>query len=224
MFDNSEVSDVQVIKPGLKKSGIRFVAMKKDSKDRSVTFFFEDATKAILNHREFAPNRTISGKTLSDEEYTKNIKLSVSRIAHISRAYLSEQEFLAIKVTNPNSLVEADVQNNWDTYIRMTAMALQVQPTGIPNKAVGVLADLKVVYKETKSKWYSSLPAVPPFISTPNHPKEFSINPQYDKFEIPTIKPDTENKPKATEGFSGASTTGFTDQPLAKPAEHESGF
>ena len=223
MFDNSKVSDVSIIKPALRVENCELYLIKRDqdpaSKSyRSVSFHFRHkVTKAELTHREFAPSKTINGKVLTKEEIEKNVSLIHSRIAHITRAFLDEATFLKIKVVG-------DVNNLdklWDDYIVMTGQALGASPAGVA-KAAGVDCALKVIYKNVKGKFYASLPAVPPFISTANHPKEFTINPQYDKFEMEKITPDTElpngegfktsDAPAPTADFGGG-FGGATDHP-----------
>lgn len=222
MFDNSKVSDVQVMKPELKKEGCFLVKMSRDkdpqSKSyRSVTFEFVDKNGAVLNHREFAPNRVIGGNTLSDDDFKKNINLAHSRIAHISRAFLPEDVFLAIKVEGTLATIDA----SWDNYIVATAKALGVTGDGVPTVAKGVPCALKVVlqYQKSTNKYFSSLPKVPPFISTANHPKEFSVNPQYDIFEAPSVRPDKEVSPS---GDFGAPSMPASTAPA--DTGHASGF
>lgn len=216
MFDNSKVSDVQVMKPELRKENCKFVKISRDkdtaSKSyRSVSFDFVASNKTILSHREFAPSRIINGTTLDDDNFKKNISLAHSRVAHISRAFLSEAEFLAIKV----DVDLANIDKGWDEYIMLTAKALGVNAEGVPTKAINQPCALKVVLQHQKSsnKYFSSLPKVPPFISTANHPKEFSINPQYDVFERQQVRPDTELAPK---------NNGFAEQ--GKPQQDLGGF
>lgn len=237
MFDNSKVSDIQVMTPELRKENCEFVKISRDkdpqSKSyRAVTFEFVDSKGAVLNHREFAPNRTINGTLLNDDDFKKNINLAHSRVAHISRAFLSEEDFLAIKVGGDLASIDA----SWDQYIILTAKALGVDANGVPTKAKGVKCALKVVLQHQKStgKNFSSLPKVPPFISTANHPKEFSINPQYDVFEAQKVTPDLEKSANqqqaAGSGFGASAQTqqpsqqqgfGGTEQPKT---QHESGF
>lgn len=220
MFDNSKVSDIQVMSPELTKENCEFVKISRDkdpaSKSyRAVTFEFVDSKGAVLNHREFAPNRVINGTVLTDDEFKKNINLAHSRVAHISRAFLSEAEFLAIKVEGDLSTIDA----SWDNYIILTARALGVNVEGVPAKAKGVKCSLKVVLQHQKStnKYFSSLPKVPPFISTTNHPKVFSINPQYDIFEVPKVTPDLE-KTNQSQG-SGFGNGPATNTPQQQPAQ-----
>jgi|SRR6185369_2185637 len=211
MFDNSKVSDISIIKPAERVEECELVSMKRDkdpqSKSfRSVTFtFIQTTTGAQLAHREFAPNRVIAGKTLNDEEFKKVISQSHSRIAHITRAFLDEETFLKIKIAD---LGLGQIDKMWDDYIVMTGQALGASEQGVA-KAKGVKCALKVVYNGK----YAALPKIPPFISTVNHPKVFTTNPQYDKYVQSAIQPDQEvaNNPLAAAGFGVATTdTGHT--------------
>jgi hypothetical protein len=227
MFDNSKVSDISVIKPAERVEGCELVKLSRDkdpnSKSyRSVTFSFKQkSTGAELAHREFAPNRVIAGKTLDDDNFKKNITLAHSRVAHITRAFLDEATFEKIKIADSGL---ANIDKMWDDYIAMTGAALQVDATGVPQKAKGIECALKVVYNGK----YSALPKVAPFISTANHPKQFSTNPQYDKYVLSAIQPDAEAP--AGGGFTaGTGTNGFGAQAptgdfSSAPAEHASGF
>jgi len=205
MFDNSKVTDISPMVPALRKEKCKLVSIKKND-DGSFTFAFTDAISS-LNHREFAPKQ---GQTQTQEQFETSVKLLTSRIAHITRAFVTEAEFLKIK-GNGNSLDE-----KWNDYMKQTMIALGVdRATGKVAKAAGVDVALKVVYRENKGKYYSALPQVPPFISTANHPKEFTENPAYDKFVIPKITPDHEDPT-----FSGGATVPkaageFTPTPAA---------
>jgi len=236
MFDNNNVSDIQVIKPAERVEGCELVKMSRDkdpqSKSyRSVTFLFKEiATGAELAHREFAPGRQIGTKTLSNDEYKKNISLVHSRIAHITRAFLPEEIFKQIKVAGDidqlmSSQNWAAIDKAWDDYISLTGQALGADANGVA-KAKGVKVALKVVYKKVKDKFYASLPAVPPFISSELHPKQFSsANPQYDIYTIQKITPDVE-MPKMNTGFEPQPNASFESPApgFAASTQHESGF
>lgn len=186
MFNFEEVKDISVMKPELRKENCKFTGCVRNQ-DESVTFNFVDATGAKLGHREFVPKR---GENQSEEDFKKNISLGVSRIAHIARAFMTEEEFKSVKVDEPNNLSKA--KENW--------MSITRQVGGFFKKYLEAGKDatcaLKVVYrKQTKDgavAYYSSLPQVPAFISTKNHPKDFVENPQYDSFFIPRVNPDAE--------------------------------
>jgi hypothetical protein len=215
MFDNSKVSDISIIKPNERVEGIELVSMKRDkdpqSKSfRSITFtFVQTTTGAQLAHREFAPNRVIAGKTLNDDEFKKVINQSHSRVAHITRAFLDEETFLKIKIAD---LGLAQIDKMWDDYIAMTGQALGASEQGVA-KAKGVVCALKVVYNGK----YAALPKIPPFISTLNHPKVFTTNPQYDKYTQAAVMPDQEQQnPLAAAGFGATPTPTDTG--------HASGF
>lgn len=191
MFDNSQIKDVSVMKPELRKEDCRFVGMKKHQ-DQSVEFqFVHVPTKSVLNHREFLPKKLDSQ---SDDDFRKSGTLTMSRIAHIIRAYLTEEQFLSIKVDDPNNL--SKVEANWGSYLKQ-AYGLLIGPDGKPKENASIPTALKVVLRLNKkdNKYYTALPSVPNFISTPNHFKEFQVNPQYDIFEIPKFTPDKENNP-----------------------------
>lgn len=205
MFDNSKIGDSNPMKPQLRREGCEFTMMKKvkekDSKGKEyeavILTFVDPITKSAVSLKEFKPKGKL--ETMTEEEYKKSIGLSISRLAHAVRAFITEEKFLAIKVTrDPNSMVQADIEANWDEYVRGCASALGVASgVYVPMVAKGVKCALKVVYNETKGKYYSGFPKVPPFISTETHPKDFVINPKYDIFEIPSDnapKPDIENK------------------------------
>lgn len=230
MFDNSKISDSTPMKPELRKENCEFISMRKVKDDKtgqiSVILSFVDPTKATVALREFMPKRIVNtAKPQTDEEYRKSVSLSVSRLAHVFRAFMTEEEFQAIKTSrDPNSLVQANIEANWEEYLRLNAAKLQVQTDGSVVRAKGIKCALKVVYNETKGKYYSGLPKVPPFISTEAHPKQFTINPQYDIFEIPSLnKPDLE---RGTNGQTQVEDAGFSTAPSTTPTktEHESGF
>ena len=152
MFDNSKVSDISIIKPAERVEGCELVLIKRDkdpqSKSfRSVTFeFCQKITGSKLDFREFAPNRVINGKTITNEEFKKNIGMAHSRIAHITRAFLDEETFL--KIITPGDLDQTLAANNyaaidqaWDAYIQMTGAALGATATGV-EKAKEAFTDL----------------------------------------------------------------------------------
>lgn len=185
MFDNSSVqqSEINIMTPEPRKEGCQLIEIKPND-DFSVTFTFQDSKKNILGHREFMPKKL---DQMTEEDFKKNIKLTIGRVAHISRAFLTEQEWLQIKVDDPNNM--AKIESNWKEYVKKTIVALGTKYKGVP-------CALKVVVRKSKDKYYSSLPQVPPFISTANHPKDFTINEQYDMFTIPKLSPDTEKAPQ----------------------------
>lgn len=189
MFDNSEIVEFNIMTPALRIEGCKFVSMKKLVEEKNGTsntsceFLFEKAdNKSQIKLREFEPKKN---DTESDEDFKKRLRLTTSRIGHIARAYLTEEEFKAIK------------GDNFSGYIKATAIALGATDgkkvdRAVPIDATGKTA-LKVTYNYNKkdNKWYAGFPAVPDFISTSNHPKEFKKT-SYDNFEIPSSRPDTE--------------------------------
>jgi hypothetical protein len=203
-FNNKDVREVSVMKPELRKEGVKLVSLKRDKDEKNngankcIIFTFADKLGNQLAHREFDPKRL---ETMDNEAWEKSQRLVHSRVAHITRAYLPEEEFNAIEGAN------------WGDYLKNTFMALGVAADGSVAKAKAIDGDgktaLKVVYRYNKKdgKYYTALPQVPPFISTSNHPKEFSVNPQYDILEIPKLVPDTDN-PKTQAGGGEAAFAG----------------
>jgi len=218
MYDNSQVSDITPIKPGVRVEGCRLVKITKvndpgKNTHGAVTFhFIQDKTKAVLNHMEFAPKK---GEKQTDEKFAAQVKLQGSRIAHITRAYLVEDVAKTIGGAN------------WDEYIKNTVTALGVDfNTGVPSKTVNVIVALKVVLRDNK---YSSLPNVPVFISSDLNPKDFTINPEYDKFVPEMAQPDaarasnvaTFDAPPATQQ---AAVNDFGAGATPSSTAHPSGF
>lgn len=167
----------------------------KDSNSRTyqaVTFTWrEESTKAQLSHKEFFPKKGDA----DDELWKSGVSLSASRLAHIARAYMTDEEYASLKVSGDSkSLVESVVQKNW---IEITS---QIGKILNPKIVAGTTGDtsLKVVYNESgkglNKKYFAGLPKVPPFISTPNHPKKFEYNPKYDRYVKPggNATPDAE--------------------------------
>ncbi len=194
LFDNSEVREMNIMKPELRKEGCHMTGIKMND-DKSVTFSFVDKNKNVLNQRYFKPSRQVGEKTLTDDEFKSNIRLNISAIAHIARAFLTEETFKGIKIEDGGNLGKID--QNWEKYINMTGAALSAA------NYKNVECALKVVYRVNKGKYYSALPQVPDFISTANHPKDFVANPEYDKFEMVASRPDQERLPNQ-EGAQGA--------------------
>lgn len=228
MFDNNNVSDVSVIKPAERIEDCFLVKMERDkdpqSKSfRAVTFSFtQPSTGSKLDHREFAPNRVLPTKTLSNEEFKKNIAMAHSRVAHITRAFLDEETFKKIVITGDldKSLAEGNygaIDTAWDQYIVLTAQALGATATNVA-KAVNVPCALKVVYKGK----YAALPMVPPFISTSIHPKVFTTNAQYDKYVQDAIMPDREAP--NNDAFKAPASTAPANDFTSAATNHPSGF
>ncbi len=236
MFDNNKVTDISIIKPAERVEGCELVRMSRDkdpqSKSfRSVTFHFAQKVNgvvgAILDERIFAPGRQIGQKTLTNEEYKKNIGLTHARVAHITRAFLDEATFS--KIIIPGDLDQALVAGNyasidaaWDAYITMTGQALGADATHVA-KAKGVVCALKVIYNGK----YAGLPKIPPFISTQAHPKVFTTNPQYDKYVLEAIRPDIEQPTQQNAGGFAAAPSGgapAADFSAGAATNHPSGF
>jgi len=201
MFNFEDIREINVMAPELRKENCKLTKIERNKDDKSFSFIFVDGTGATLTDRSFVPNKL---SQMTDEDFKKSVALNVNRIAHICRAFVSEQEFLSVKVEEPNNL--SKVADNW---IKITDQVGKLLATKIKAGADMTCA-LKVIYKLNKKdkKYYSALPQVAPFISTANHPKQFTINPQYDVFEIPKIAPDIESAPTqgVTTNTTGAAT------------------
>jgi len=180
LFDNNDIKEVKIMTPELRKENCELKEIKM-MEDQSVVFSFVDANGNGLNQRYFVPTRK---EGASDDEFKKSISLTISCVAHIARAFLSEAEFLAIKIDDGGNLNK--IKESWVAYVTMTGKALS-------GKYAGVKCALKVVYRKAKDgKFYTSLPQVPSFISTANHPKEFVLDPKYDLLEKRGAAPDRE--------------------------------
>lgn len=202
MFNFEDVKEINPIAPAPKVSGCMLSGVGRNDPDKSMSFnFMQKTTGAVLAHREFKPSR-MEGQ--SDEDYKKNITLAVGRIAHIYRAFATEEQFKAVKVSDPNNLSKAG--ENWMEITAIVGKSLKEMITA----GKDMTCDLKVVYREQKkdgkTNYYSSLPAVPPFISTVSHPKDFTINPQYDKFTIPVVGASYDQELPPAGQTGGAST------------------
>lgn len=194
MFNfKQDLKDVNIMAPSKRREGCTLIEVKpdkdKDNVTQAVIFTWQEAkTGALLSMREFVPKRL---EQMTDEQWKKSVELSASRLAHIVRAYVNDEEYASIHTTKDSkSLNGVIVKENWLEVVKQIAGLLK---TKIAEKKTGDTA-LKVVLNENKGKYYAGLPKVPPFISTPNHPKDFTVNPQYDHFEIPAKgpKPDQE--------------------------------
>jgi len=182
MFNLGERTEVESIAPSKRRPDCALVGVSRNKEDKSMVFsFIEKSTKAKLDHREFVPKKM---ETMTDEEFKKSTNLNVSRISHICRAFVTEEEFNTVRVEN-DSDNPAYFADNW---LSITDQIGKLLMTKI-RAGQDMTCELKVVYSENKGKWYSALPKVPAFISTVNHPKEFKYDPNYDKFEIPLNTP-----------------------------------
>lgn len=215
MWNFAEAQDVDSMSPELRKENCLFKGVSRNKEDQSVTFHFVDSTKAKLDHREFVPKRR--NETQSDEDFKKDANLVASRLRHIARAFLTEEEFMSIKVEgDPN-----DPKQYPDHFAAVTKqigllLRKKMQDTdGNANPNFDGKCALKVTLRESKGKYYSSFPMVAPFISTTNHPKDFKFDPNYDKLEIPLAKPDSEKFSQAP-GAAGGQQAGFQTPNTAK--------
>lgn len=202
-------------KKGLKFLGLRRVNNEGKADDKSIEFSFVDPiTGSTLNHREFVPKRI--NDTQTDEQFKTSITMSVSRIAHIVRAFVSQEEFETIGVTDPNNLNKA--AENWMEITKQVGKLLKKK---IDEDKIDTTCDLKIVLRKVvsqgKTNYYSSLPQVPSFISTANHPKEFKVDPRYDIMEQPTVSSDTEKPATQGNGLTTSPLTEGTPAPGAAP-------
>lgn len=207
MFNFEDQKESNIMAPSKRRENCELIGIERNSSDNSVTFTFrEKSTKAILGHREFIPKRL---ENMTEDEFKKAIGLNVGRIAHICRAFVTEEEFKSVKVEHPNDLSKAEA--NWMSITKQVGKLLKDKMAA---KADMTCALKVVLSKQKDNKYFSALPRVPSFISTTNHPKDFTINPQYDIFEIPVFTPDKEiptqegAKPTASEpsAFAGAAS------------------
>jgi hypothetical protein len=220
MFNFKDIKSVDAIQPakigapgfpakkGLKFLGVERIKNEGKADHLSMQFnFIDPVTQAVLNHREFYPKR--QSETQSDDDFKKSVSLSVSRIAHITRAFVSQEEFEAIQVSDPNNMNK--IGDNW---IDITTQVGKLLKKKLTEDKIDTTCDLKITLRKVttngKTNYYSSLPQVPPFISTTNHPKEFKVDPKYDIFEQPRVAPDSESP--APQG------TGLTNSPLTAGA------
>lgn len=210
MFNFKDIKESNPIGTSKRREGCALVDVTKNKEDGSVTFqFIEKITNATLNHREFVPNRL---EQMTDEEYKKNVTLNVSRIAHIYRAFATDEQFQAVAVEDPNNPLK--YKENWLAVTGMVGKSLKQMIADKKDMTCALKITLRKQVKEGKTNFYSSLPQVPPFISTTNHPKDFIYNPQYDLLEIPTISPDREGP--ATQG--AANTTATNGSAASQPS------
>jgi len=189
MFNFKDIKEVNPIAPGKRKEECALTAVTRDKNDDSMLFtFVEKATQATLVHREFAPKR---GEQQSDEDYKKSVGLSVSRLAHIYRAFATQEQFEAVRVEGDQNNA-ANFKTNWVAVTKQMGKGLVDMIAAGKDMTCALKVVLRAVKKDGKTNYYSSLPQVPPFISTASHPKEFTVNPTYDLFEAPSITPDRE--------------------------------
>lgn len=213
MFNFEDVKEINPITPGPRKEKCKLVRVErvKDDTKAAIFHFIDTITGGTLSHREFKPSRM---ENMTDDEYKKNITLGVARIAHIYRAYATEEQFKAVKVAEPNNLSKA--VENWLEITKQVMMSLDA----MIKEGKDMTCALKVVYrgqkKEGKTNWYASLPQVPAFISTASHPKDFVTNPEYDKYEIPTV-----GGPDAAQPAVQGATSGTT---ASQAAQAQSAF
>lgn len=209
MFNFANIKEVNIMQPSKRREGCRLTEVKRVAEDGSMVFIFsEDATKDQLQHREFIPKR---GENQSDTDFKKNIGLNVSRIAHIARAYMTEEEFNKVAVADPDNL--SKVAENWKTITGIVGKFLQEKIKAGADMSCALKVTLNKNNKD--QKYYTGFPAVPPFVSTANHPKEFRYDPKYDLFELPQGRPDTE---LPTQQQGGPVTSAPTGAPTGNTA------
>lgn len=198
MWNFADQQNQDIMAPGKRKENCRFIGISRNATDKSMIFHFADETGAKLDHREFVPKRINEQQT--DEEFKKNCSLEASRLAHITRAFVTEDEFLSIKVDDPTNLSKAA-----DNFLAITKQLGGLLKKKLEDaKGAGLVCALKVTLRKTKDKYYSSFPQVPPFVSTTNHPKEFKWDPNYDILEAPLNTPDAEKSSQSQGGQQSA--------------------
>lgn len=211
MFNFKDIKESNPISTSKRREGIELTDILKNKEDGSVIFaFVEKSTRATLNHREFVPSRQ---EGVSDEDYKKSVSMNVNRIAHIYRAFATDEQFEAVKVEDPDNI--SKFKENWLTVTGIVGKSLKEMFAAKKDMTCVLKITLRAQKKEGKTNYYSSLPQVPPFISTANHPKDFRWDPNYDFLEIPTISPDKENPAKqaapAASAFAGTASSGNSD-------------
>ncbi len=165
LFNNKNVTEKSAMKPALRKEGCYITNLSKDDKSNLV-IEFRDHTGSTLRHVEWKPEKR---ETDTDEQFEKSVKLTVSRVKHIAGRFMSEDD--------ANTIQGAD----WDGYVD----SFITKMTSVNYKTVPVA--LKVTLRKgSDDKWYSSLPKVPSFISSEKYPKEFTTNPDWDMYEVPS--------------------------------------
>lgn len=199
MFNFGEVKETSVMKAAPRKEGCKLTEVKRNEDQSFQVTFIDPATGGTLTHREFVPKKL---DNMTDDDFKKNIGLSVARLAHITRAFVSQAEYDAIRVEDPNNMTKV-VEN----FMSITKQMGALLKSKLEAKSDMTCA-LKVVLVKNKEKYYSGFPKVPPFVSTTNHPKEFTTNPQYDLYEIPAYRPDaampTQNSNNADPGLANS--------------------
>jgi hypothetical protein len=217
MFDfEKDVKEVNIMTPAKRKEGCTLIEFKRtENKDAVIFTWREERTKATISMREFLPKRL---EAMKDEDWKKSLELIGSRLAHIARAYCTDEEYASIKTTKDSrSTNETIARENW---MEVTKIMGKLLNDKIKAGTTGDTALKVVLNKNNKDKkYYAGLPKVPPFISTPNHPKDFTYNPAYDIFEIPSGSrpaPDAENLPQQgadqTNAFQGQAPADSGDQ------------
>lgn len=190
MFGADSLRDAGIMGPSRKRPDCQFIGITRDTPTSAMIFHFvEKATKDKLDHREFLPNKL---QDMSVEDYKKATNLSISRILHIARAFLTQAEFDTIKIEGDE--IDPPQSKYPELWMALTKMVGKLLKETVIGKR-DTTCELKLVVNSNKGKHYTGFPKVPPFISTANHPKEFKYDPNYDKFEIPLNTPDQEKLP-----------------------------
>lgn len=138
--------------------------------------FKQKSTGGILRHREFDPSEKQVGVT--DDKHKQQITWTMGRIRHIMGRFMNE------KNSNIPNIA------TWSAFIREVGKRMKAANYSSTE------CTLKVVYN---NKGYSSFPMFPDFISTETYPKDFEIDPVYDKFEKPGGENSTTNTPTTEE-------------------------
>jgi hypothetical protein len=168
-FSNKAVQDKSPMKPAQRKVGCFLTNISKDEHENLV-IEFRDSTGSTLRHVEWKPKKREED---SQEDYEKNVNMTLSRVKHIAGRFMTSEAADTIEGATWNDYVDSFIA-------KMNAASYKT-----------VSVDLKVVLRKgTDGKYYSTLPKVQPFISSEKFPKEFTTNPAYDFYEIPSDKPD----------------------------------
>lgn len=179
-YNTDDVKEVSYMTPGLRKEGCQLIKVeyeKPTTGNESINFTFKDPTGAILTHKVYEPQDSFNGVELTPEKLKTAINMAIGSIKHILGRFIPEE---ATKITG----------DTWEELGANTVRALGQSHIGIK---CALKVTLRKGEKDGKTTYYSILPKVPAFISTEKYPKEFTVNPDWDLFEIPGTKPDKNN-------------------------------
>lgn len=178
---------------------------KKDDGKRNLEFTFRQVEKnAIFKHIEFDPTEKMPGDT--EEKHQEKINWQMSRIKHIMGRFMTEEQ-----ATIPSV-------GSWAEFI---------QQVGSRMKSAGYASfecTLKLIYNK---KGYVAFPMFPAFISTPQFPRDFEVDPAYDIFRKPNAAKDATATPTASDSadafdddpFGDGTEDGGTDTPTTEASQ-----